>query len=69
MGDTNKRSMLKTVTWRVTGSAALLITTYMITGSFAVAGTIGIIHIITNLTLYYIHERVWNKVKWGRKDV
>ena len=64
-----KRSIFKTATWRITGSAALLVTTYAITGSFAIAGTIGIIHIISNTILYYIHERVWNTVNWGKKDV
>ena len=30
------------------------------------AGTIAMIQIVANTLLYYLHERVWNIVTWGR---
>jgi uncharacterized membrane protein len=38
-------------------------------GNFAIAGAIGLTQLISNTILYYIHERIWNLFKWGRKDV
>jgi uncharacterized membrane protein len=67
LSDTGKRSLIKTVTWRVTGSSATFLIAYIMTGNFAIAGVIGIVQLISNSILYFIHERVWNQIKWGRK--
>ena len=67
MSDTGKRSLIKTVTWRVTGSSATFLIAYIMTGNFAIAGVIGIVQLISNSILYFVHERVWNQIKWGRK--
>jgi uncharacterized membrane protein len=60
------RSIVKTVSWRITGSSATFLIAYIMTGNLAIAGVIGIIQMISNTILYYIHERIWNKVSWGR---
>lgn len=67
MSETNARSIVKTVTWRLTGSGATFLIAYALTGDFAVAGVIGITQMISNTILYYIHERLWNGIKWGRQ--
>jgi uncharacterized membrane protein len=65
--DQPKRSLVKTVSWRVTGSTATFAIAYVMTGSFAIAGVIGFTQMITNTVLYYVHERVWNKISWGKQ--
>jgi uncharacterized membrane protein len=65
--DQPKRSIVKTVSWRITGSSATFLIAYMLTGNFAIAGVIGVIQMITNTILYYAHERVWNKIRWGQQ--
>ena len=67
LNDTAARSVVKTVTWRVTGSTATFLIAYTMTGNFAVAGVIGVTQMISNTILYYIHERVWNRIVWGAK--
>ena len=67
MSDTAKRSLVKTVSWRLTGSGATFLISYLIAGDFAVAGTIAVIQLISNTVLYFIHERIWNKIGWGRQ--
>lgn len=67
LNDTHRRSVLKTLTWRVTGSGATFLISWLISGSWAVAGTIAVTQIIANTVLYYIHERVWDIVTWGRR--
>ena len=69
MSDTAKRSLVKTVSWRITGSTATFLISYAISGNFNVAGTIALIQLTANTILYYIHERIWLKVKWGREEL
>ena len=66
MSDTTGRSMVKTISWRLTGSGATFLISYLIAGNFAVAGTIAVIQLISNTVLYFLHERIWNKIGWGR---
>lgn len=65
--DTPRRSLVKTISWRLTGSGATFLISYVIADNFAVAGTIATVQLITNTALYFIHERVWNKIGWGRR--
>jgi uncharacterized membrane protein len=65
--DRPRRSLVKTITWRVTGSSATFLIAYLLTGNFAMAGIIGITQLISNTILYYIHERVWTKIAWGQQ--
>jgi uncharacterized membrane protein len=67
LSDTAGRSMVKTISWRLTGSGATFLISYLIAGDFAVAGTIAVIQLISNTVLYFLHERIWNKIGWGRK--
>jgi uncharacterized membrane protein len=61
-----KRSLVKTISWRIIGTIATVIISWLITGTLALAFSIGIIELISKLVLYYFHERTWNKIKWGR---
>lgn len=63
--DLPKRSAVKTISWRITGSTSTFMIAYFMTGNLAVAGVIGVTQMITNTILYYIHERAWNKILWG----
>jgi uncharacterized membrane protein len=67
LSDTTRRSLVKTISWRLTGSGATFLISYLIAGNFVVAGTIAFIQLVSNTILYFVHERLWNKIKWGRK--
>ncbi len=66
--DKPKRSLVKTITWRITGSGATFAISYAISGNFTIAGSIASIQLVANTILYFIHERVWDKVTWGRQQ-
>lgn len=68
MTETNTRSIVKTVTWRLTGSGATFLISYIMTGNLSIAGTIAVVQMTSNTVLYYIHERIWNRLKWGKLD-
>jgi uncharacterized membrane protein len=61
------RSLAKTVSWRVVGSIDTAVLGYLLTGSLAIAGSIASAEVLTKLVLYYLHERAWAHVRWGRQ--
>jgi uncharacterized membrane protein len=64
--DTSTRSLVKTISWRITGSGATFAISYLVLGDFSVAGTIAITQVTLNTILYYVHERIWNKIAWQK---
>ena len=64
--DSNKRSITKALTWRALASLATFIISYVVTGNFAAATGIASVQVVVNLILYYVHERIWNKINWGQ---
>jgi len=41
----------------------------LITGRIKVALSIGLVELFTKLCLYYLHERVWNRIPFGKVKV
>ena len=66
MSESNTRSLVKTVTWRLTGSSATFLISYLISNNLSMSGTIAVIQLTANTVLYYLHERIWNKLNWGK---
>jgi uncharacterized membrane protein len=64
--ESHSRSITKTITWRLTGSGATFLIAWLISGNVLVAGPIAVAQLIMNTVLYYVHERIWTRVKWGR---
>jgi uncharacterized membrane protein len=59
--DSRARSLLKTVTWRVTGSSSTFLIAWIITGSLWTSSTIMLVQMVANTLLYYLHERLWQR--------
>jgi uncharacterized membrane protein len=66
MRETNFRSLAKAVSWRLTGTADTFILSWLITGEVKVASTIALSEVFTKVALYWVHERVWNKIQLGK---
>ena len=64
--DHHHRSLIKAVSWRITGSIDTLIITFLITGKLKWAFTISGVELFTKIGLYYVHERIWEKLSFGR---
>ncbi len=60
------RSVVKAASWRITGTVDTFILSLFFTGSVKLAGSIAVTEIATKLVLFYLHERAWNRVSWGR---
>ncbi|MEM6561668.1 MAG: DUF2061 domain-containing protein [Planctomycetota bacterium] len=73
--ETRTRSIVKTVSWRAlasitTGIVALIALTLFDTsdtgGKASAVGSIAVIEVPSKLLLYYLHERMWSRIGWGR---
>ena len=65
-----KRSLVKALTWRVTATADTFLISYLVIlksdfSVFETAGLIAALEVITKVTIYYFHERIWNSLSWG----
>ena len=61
--DSRKKSLLKTISWRIVAIILSLAVTYLFIGSFALSFEIVITANIVSMITYYFHERWWNKSK------
>lgn len=61
------RSIVKSISWRVTGTIDTFLISYLITGQVKFALSISGVELITKITLFYFHERLWNRIKFGRE--
>ena len=68
MIDTPVRSLAKAVSWRVTGTIDTFLISWLITGQPVVALSISAVEVLTKIGLFWFHERIWNKITWGRKN-
>jgi uncharacterized membrane protein len=65
--ETHTRSVLKAISWRTLGTMDTFAISLIMTGRVAIAGSIAGLEIITKIVWYYLHERLWAAVTWGRR--
>ena len=68
MSDTPVRSLAKAVSWRITGTIDTFLIAWLITGQALIASGIAFTEIMTKIVLFWGHERIWNRVAWGKND-
>lgn len=66
MTETNIRSLAKAISWRVTGTIDTFLISWLITGEVLLATGIATTEILTKIFLFWLHERAWNKIGWGK---
>ncbi len=66
MSDPKLRSLAKTVTYRGANMLVSFTLFTAITGSFRIGGMLMLADATISSLLFYGHERVWNKIRWGR---
>ena len=59
------RSLAKAVSWRTTGSIDTFVLAWVFSGNITLAAAIGGTEVLTKIVLYYLHERVWSRLKIG----
>ena len=64
--DTHKRSIAKTISWRVVASIITGVVTFFLTGRLDFAGTVGLADTLVKFLIYYVHERMWARISYGK---
>lgn len=64
-GDSRKRHIAKTITWRMVGTLDTMMLAWWISGNPFTGLKIGLIEVVTKMLLYYFHERAWYKYDFG----
>lgn len=67
--DSWKRSLVKSIVWRILGIIVLGVIVFFITGNWEEVTTITLLFHGIQMVLYYFHERIWNNISWGRKSI
>ncbi len=64
--DTRRRSWAKSFTWRVIGVAVLGAVSYLVTSDWKATTGITLLFHSIRMVLYYWHERLWERISWGK---
>lgn len=67
--DTNKRSIVKGISWRFFATTTTIVIVYVFFGRLDLAIAAGVLETVAKVGLYWAHERAWFKIKWGRKKI
>ena len=64
--ETLGRSVLKTVSYRLVILILDFASIYLFTGKIKVAVGFMIVSNVYTTLCYFLHERIWNRIKWGK---
>ena len=64
--ESHYRSLAKAVSYRVLGSAATAIIAFVFTHKPLLSLGVGAADMVTKVVLYYLHERIWERISLGR---
>ena len=67
--ETRSRSIFKAFSWRVLATLTTVLIVYMFTGETAIALSVGGIEVFVKMLVYFFHERAWDKVRFGRREI
>lgn len=67
--ETNTRSVTKGISWRFFATGTTIIIVYLFFGRLDLAIAAGVIETVLKVALYWAHERIWHKVRWGKKKI
>jgi uncharacterized membrane protein len=69
------RSISKAISWRILASGATFLISYIIFKQYTdktdneileTASVITSVDVVAKLVLYYLHERIWTNITWGK---
>ena len=65
----NWRSILKTLTWTLTGTITTFFLVLLFGLQLKAATALALVELIVRFLLYYLHERVYNKLNFGKEAI
>ena len=65
--ETHFRSILKAITWRAGGTVVTFVIAWGLTQKLELAAQIGVLDTLVKIGAFYTHERLWNRLSFGKK--
>ena len=65
MTELKRRSIVKTLSWRLWATIITATIVWFLTGEFKFAATVGLFDTSIKLLAYYFHERMWTRIPYG----
>ena len=63
------RSIIKAFIWRFLATLTTMVLVYIFIGDVSIALEVGGLEAFLKILIYFIHERIWDKIKWGKKEI
>jgi adenylylsulfate kinase len=67
--ETHARSVAKALSWRVFGTIATSALVFVFTRRLVLSLEVGALEFVAKIGLYWAHERVWHKLRFGKQEV
>ena len=64
--ETHLRSIVKAISWRIGGTTVTFAVTLLVSGQIDLAAKIGLLDTLVKVGAFYLHERLWHRVNFGR---
>ena len=64
--ESKSRSIAKAMSYRVLGSATTALIIFFLTRKIALSADLGVLDMVLKIGLYFLHERLWNHISFGR---
>lgn len=65
--ETHTRSIIKAISWRAGGTVVTFTAAWILVGKFDLAAKIGVLDTVIKVGAFYIHERLWNHINFGKQ--
>ena len=63
------RSAIKAFSWRFWATVTTMFLVYIFTGTIKIALAIGGLEVVIKMLIYFLHERAWDKIRFGKKEI
>ena len=67
--ETNLRSIAKGISWRFVATSTTMVIVYIFFGNVELAIATGLLETVAKIALYWGHEKIWQRIRWGRKRI
>lgn len=64
--ESHKRSVVKAISYRILGTGVTASVAFLVTSEIRTAAAIGLVDTVLKIVGYYVHERVWQNIQFGR---
>ncbi len=66
MKEIRTRSIIKAVTYRLCAAVTTTLIVYVFTRKWMLSLGVGAAELIAKIIFFYVHERIWEKISWGK---